>query len=336
MTTALAAKGNKRPFKMLKGVSVLADLADGMGAFGALMNTGGIWYYCDPTFGVAGNDGLTPATAVPSLDTAYGFLRDGYNDGVVFIGGATSYKPSTAGGIVWSKSFAHLVGATNGLPGMGQRARVVNDAANDLSVLFTLSGSGCMVANMQFFDGKNSAADGACVLVSGSRNHFLNVFVAGMGDATASGPQSRAGSYSLKVSGSENCFTNCTIGLDTIERTAANSELIVSGVRNRFLGCDFRCHSTTAGKFLVKVDNAGGDLRDTIFDSCLFFDYSSNWVTGINNAFSLPAGGSTFWVILKNCSLVGTTVGWADNVTHLFTADPAPNAGAGVAVAVTT
>jgi hypothetical protein len=140
----------------------------------------------------------------------------------------------------------------------------------------------------------------------------------------------------LKVSGSENYFETCTVGLDTVLRTAANSELIVSGVRNRFVGCDFRCNSVTAGKFLVKIDNAGGDLRDTIFKDCVFFCYSENWAAGINNAFSMPAGGATHWVILKDCSVVGTSVGWADTVTRVLTADPAPNAGAGVAVAVTT
>ncbi len=95
------------------------------------------------------------------------------------------------------------------------------------------------------------------MLVSGSRNHFVNSFVAGMGDATASGPATRSGSYGLTVSGAENAFTKCHIGIDTIARTAANSELIVSGVRNTFIDCMLECYSETAGKFLVKIDNAG-------------------------------------------------------------------------------
>lgn len=317
-----------------KGKSKLTDLADGFSALSLLQQAGGNWYYCDPTHGTVSGDATSPATANSSLLICYNLCRDGYNDGVIFIGGATAYAPSAA--FVWSKSYCHLIGATNALPGMGQRARIVNTAANDLAVLFTLSGSGCCFANIQFFDGKDKAEDGACLLVSGSRNHLINVFVAGMGDATASGPFSRAGSYGLKVSGSENCFTSCTIGLDTIARTAANAELIVAGARNSFVGCDIRCNSTTAGKFLVVIDNAGGDLRDIIFENCTFFCYSENWGAGINNAFDMPAGGSTHWVFLKDCALYGTSVGWADTVTHLLTADPVPNAGAGIAVAVTT
>src|SRR3990167_1059165 len=199
--TAKASVGGKRPFKMVVGQNYLSDLVDGNAALGALMAAGGTWYYCDPTNGTSGGDGLSPETANSSLLTVYNLCTDGVNDGVIFIGGATSYQPAAA--FEWSKDFTHLIGATNSLPGMGQRARIVNTAGNDLSVLFTLSGDGCLVANIQFFDGKDSAADGACVLVSGSRNHLVNCFVAGMGDATASGPATRAGSYSLSVTGAE-------------------------------------------------------------------------------------------------------------------------------------
>ena len=306
-----------------------------VGSAASVMMAGGKWFFCDPTHGSDSADGLTPATAKATLLAAYNLTRDGYNDGVIFMGGATAYSPSAA--FTWSNNYTHLIGATNGLMGMGQRARITNTAANDLSVLFTLSGAGCLVANIQFFDGKDSAADGACVLVSGSRNHLVNCFVAGMGDATASGPATRSGSYSLKVSGAENLFTNCTVGLDTIERTSANHELIVSGVRNRFVGCDFRSNSTTAGKFLVQIDNSGGDLRDTRFDDCLFYNYSTNWATGITDAFDMPAGGSTHYVICDaKCRLVGIGLGWADTVTRLYGVGPAPNAGWGISVAPTT
>jgi len=291
-------------------------------------------FLVDPVNGSDSNHGKSINAPLASVAAAYALCTADQHDVVVFIAGDTSSAPSAA--ITWAKDHTHLVGWSGDLPGMGQRCRIVNSAANDLAVLFTLSGNGCIVKNIQFFDGKDSAADGACVLVSGSRNYFKNVFFAGMGDATAGAPATRAGSYSLSVSGSENYFETCTIGLDTVIRSAANSELIVTGVRNRFVGCDFRCNSVTAGKFLVKIDNSGGDLRDTIFKDCVFFCYSENWAAGINNAFDMPAGGSTHWVILKDCSLVGTSVTWADTVTHILTADPAPNAGAGVAVAVTT
>lgn len=323
-----------RTYILRKGVSTLADLADGLSAVDLLVAAGGNWYYCDPTHGTSGGDGRTAATANSDLLAMYNLCRDGYNDGVFLIGKATSYNPTAA--FVWSKSYTHLVGLTNGLPGMGQRARILNHSDNDLAVLFTLSGSGCLVANVQFFDGKNNAADGACVLVSGSRNHFINVFVAGMADATASGPATRAGSYSLKVTGAENTFTDCTIGVDTVVRSAANSELIVSNVRNQFRNCDIRSNSVTAGKFLVTIDSSAADLRDIIFEDCLFFNYSANWATGITDAFKMTVT-STVYVILKGqCQFVGVGMGVADVVTRVYGCGAAPNAGMFISTQPTT
>lgn len=295
---------------------------------------GGREFFCDPTHGSDANDGTQPNMAKATLKAAYDLTRDGYNDVVYFLGGATAYNPAVA--FLWSNNYTHLIGVSNGLSGMGERCRIVNTAANSLTVLITFSGAGCLVKNMQFFDGKNTAADGACVLVSGARNHFVNCFFAGMGDATASGPFSRAGSYSLKVSGAENQFTDCVIGLDTIARTGANHELIVSGARNTFKKCELLSNSVTAGKFLVQIDSTA-DLREIIFEDCRFVNYSTNWATGITNAFDMSAVSSTVFVILQgNCIFVGVGLGVADTVTRIYGAGAAPNAGMYIATQPTT
>jgi len=291
-------------------------------------------YLVDPANGTAGNSATNFSSPEVSVATAFANCTTNQNDAVVMIQGASAFNPSAA--ITWNLNYTHLVGLSGDLPGMGQRCRIVNTSSNDLSVLFTLSGSGCIVKNIQLFDGKDSAADGACALVSGDRNYFKNVFIAGMGDATASGPFSRAGSYSLKVTGSENFFEDCTIGLDTVARTAANSELILTGARNHFRRCNFISNSTTAGKFLVKVDASGDDMRWNIFEDCTFINYSSNWATGITDAFSV-SGGNTHYVVLKgNCQFVGVGMGVADTVTHVYGAGAAPNAGMFISTQPTT
>ena len=330
---AKAAVGGKRPFVLKKGIARLADLADGYGAASLLMSAGGNWYFCDPTNGSSSGDALTPQTANTNLLTVYNLCRDGYNDGVVFIGGATAYNPSAA--FTWSKNYTHLIGATNSLPGMGQRARIVNTTTNDLATLFTLSGSGNLIANIQFFDGKDNAADGQCVLVSGARNHLVNCFVAGMGNDTASGPATRAGSYSLKVTGAENSFSGGTIGLDTIARTAANHELIVTGARNRFADCEIRSNSTTAGKFLVQIDSAA-DMRDVQFENVLFFNYSTNWATGITDAFDMDVSSTVYVILRGDCQFVGVGMGVADTVTRIYGSGAAPNAGMFISTQPTT
>jgi hypothetical protein len=291
-------------------------------------------FLVDPVNGSDSNTGLSWLSPLKTVAAAYALTTDGNNDVVLMLGGATADAP--AAGIVWRNNYTHLIGLSGDLPGVGQRCRITNTAANDLAVLFTLSGSGCIVKNIQFFDGKDKAEAGACVLVSGSRNYFENVFFAGMGDATAGAPATVSTSYSLKVSGAENFFKNCTIGMDSVVRSDANAELIVSNVRNWFQKCLFQSWSVTAGKFLVSLDNTL-DLRWTMFEDCTFFNYSPNWATGITNAFHLPASGETFWVILKgNNQLVGTGMTWADNFTHIYSAEPTPGAGYGVSIAPTS
>ncbi len=316
-----------RSYILRQGYSRLEDLANGLLA--ALPFVGAT-YWLDPAHGDDGNDGSAPQHAIKTLAAAYARCADGAHDVVLFLGGPTADKPAAK--VTWAKSFTHLVGVTNPLPGMGQRCRIVNDAAVDLAMLMEVSGSGCIFQNVQWFDGKDKNEDGACLLVSGGRNLFCNCFVAGMGHAT---PAARAGSYSLKVTGEENVFDNCTVGLDTIERTGANSELIVAGIRNRFIHCDIRSNSVKAEKFLASFDTTV-DTRDTIFEDCLFFNYSTNWATGITNAFHVPAGATHYVILRGNCQLVGVGTGWADTVTHVYGAGPKPDAGFGVSLNPTT
>lgn len=300
-----------------------------------LFLAGGKWYFCDPTNGTAGGPGRTPATACSSLETTYGYLRDGKNDGIIFIGGATANTLVAA--ITWSKSYAHLIGVSSPLPGMGQRCRVVGSAASDLTVLVTFSGSGNVVKNIQFYNGADADADSGAVIVSGSRNAFINCFFTAMMHAT---PAARAGCYSLSVSGAENYFYKCCIGSDTVARTAASHELLISGARNTFEGCTLDVYSETAGTFLVKIDNSAADLRWQKFIDCDFQCVTANLATGITNAFDMPtAGGLSAVVYLKRCGAfgggaAGIGMAWADVDTSIFTCDPVANAAGGKSAAV--
>ncbi len=290
-------------------------------------------YIVDTVNGSDNNPGTSIKSPLASLEAAYALTVADQHDVVIMLAGDTGNALAAA--ITWSKDHTHLIGWSGNLPGMGQRVRVTGSTSTDLSVLVTFSGNGCIVRNVQFFNGGDADADAGAVIVSGSRNEFTNCFFAGMGHAT---PAARAGSYSLSVTGSENYFDKCTIGLDTIVRAAANSELLLSGVRNEFHDCKFISDSVTSGKFLVAVDNSGGDLRYNYFSGeCMFYNYSENWATGIANAFDMPAAGSTHYVILgPQCFLVGVGLGWADTVTHVYGAGAAPNAGFGVSLNPTT
>lgn len=277
------------------------------------------YFWVDPDSGNNDNNGTKPSQAKASLAAAYALTRADKHDAVFFIGGDDADVPTAT--LAWANDFTHLVGLSGNIPGSGQRCRVEAQAGNDVTQVVTFSGKGCAIRNMQFTNLSDANVDSGSTIVSGGRNTFWNCFFAGMGHAT---PGARAGSYSLTLSGEENHFERCTIGLDTIVRAAANAELVVSGgARNRFWDCDFTSQSSTAGKFAVQISNMDRWIE---FKDCLFHNFSTNWAQALTNAFNITEA-STHYVILRGaCQFVGYT-GIADTVTHIYGAGAAPNAG---------
>ena len=99
--------------------------------------------------------------------------------------------------------------------------------ANDLATLFELSGYGCILKNLQFFDGKDKAEAGANLLVSGNRNYLENVFAAGMGDATGGAPATIADAGHLAGMGRHHspCLSPARIAAAHSRRTAHLSQV---------------------------------------------------------------------------------------------------------------
>lgn len=286
-------------------------------------------YVVDPQHGSDSNPGTTVKAPLLTLKAAYDLCVTNHNDTVVVIGGPTANSPAAA--LDWAKDYTHLIGISGDLPGVGQRVRLVGTAAVDSAYIVDFQGDGCVVKNIQFFQGNDAAADSGAAIVSGDRNHFVNCFFAGMGHATAA---ARAGSYSLKLTGAENSFERCTIGMASMCRTAANAELWLTGEcnRNQFRNCDLVSWSVTAGKFLVKLDSAAVPYTLT-FRDCIFDNLSSNngaSGTVLTDAIS-DAATPMHQIVLHDCTGVGFT-GWCTPVTYIYGAGPAPNSGYGIAI----
>lgn len=288
-------------------------------------------YVVDPVNGAdAANRGKNFNQPLASVTYAENLCTADQHDAVVFISGDTADTPAAA--IAWDKDFTHLIGMSSPIPGVGQRCRIVGSAAADLTHVVTFSGKGCIVKNIQFYNGADADVDSGAVIESGGRNFFENCAFFGMQHAT---PGARAGSYSLKVSGEENLFYRCQIGQNTILRAAANAELaLASGAtRNTFRECHFSSYSETAGKFMVRLD-AGVDRWQKFID-CVFENFSVNWANTLTNCFDIDVA-STHHVIFQGDNVLVEIDGWADTVTHLYSAAPVPNAGFGVAVQPTS
>ena len=274
-------------------------------------------FFWNPTGGDDTFDGTTPDAAKKTLTAAFNLTTSGNNDTIFAIGGSTA--DTLAAALTWDHDYTHLVGMTNGLPGIGNRCRAIGGTTTDLTEIITVSATGCLFKNITFNNETDANVDSGSVVVSGNRNAFYNCQISGMLHAT---PAARAGSYSLTVSGVENHFNACYIGVDTITRGAANAELVMSGSKNSFWDCTFASQSETAGKFAIKVSGAGTNT----WKNCLFHNTSVNWAQALTNAFNVSASSTHFVVLSGQCQFIGYT-GVADVVTHIYGAGAAPNVG---------
>jgi len=277
-------------------------------------------FFVDPVNGSSTYEGTTPQRAKASIADAYALTTDAANDVIFFIGGGTADTLTTA--LTWSNSYTHLVGLSSPLPGCGQRCRVIGGSTTDLTVVVTVSGTGCIFKNIKFSNETDANADSGALVVSGNRNAFLNCEISGMIHAT---PGARAGSYSLTVSGAENFFERCHIGTDTIVRAAANSELQMSGSKNTFLSCRFVSYSETAGKFAMTVSGAGTNW----WKDCIWQNMSVNWAQDLTNAINVSATSTHYVVLQWPYQFIGFT-GVANTLTHIYMNGPVASTTSGL------
>ena len=239
-------------------------------------------YFVDGTHGNDGNLGTSPTSAFKTLDYAYGKTTSGYNQIVYVIGGASSVNFSSAiasggAGLVWANSETHLIGLCG--PGSsGMRAHISNGASTNLyTPMIEFRGSGCLVQNVEIFNGGAHATEAAvAVLVTGSYNAFVNCQISGGGHATSAADNS---CRSLVLTGNgtggggENTFRHCYIGLTTVPRggTAAELEMTAHTPRNWFEDCSFAGAATVSTAVLVKI-GTGGIQDFVVFRGNLFIN----------------------------------------------------------------
>lgn len=228
-------------------------------------------FYVDP---VNGNDSV--GTPFKTITAAYNRCTAGKNDCVVIVGdGGTAASIRLSSTLVWAKNATHLIGIT--APTMiAQRARITpaTSLTTNLNPMITVSASGCIFANFSLFQGTGEAsADENLIQVTGSRNYFWNVQFGGMGAQVGA---DRAGSYLIYLNGGgENLFEGCSIGLETIQRAAANASVRVrsGGQRNMFVNCQFQMAADATSPLFVDV-NATNALNGSslIFRECSFMN----------------------------------------------------------------
>ncbi len=243
----------------------------------SLFGQSGAWpgnfYYVNPATGSDGNGGA-PSQPVATLGRALALATPGNNDVVVLVGdGSTVGTARLSSTLTWNKDATHLVGIT--APSIfNQRARIAppTTATVNINPLIDITANGCIFDNFSIFQGIGQAAtDEQLLTIEGSRNDFSNVAFGGMGAANGA---ARAGSYIIGLNGgAENTFTNCSIGLETEPRSAANAsvKLLAAGQRNDFINCVFDMYPTANSPLFLDASLAGALNGGTMmFQRCIF------------------------------------------------------------------
>lgn len=295
--------------------------------------------FLDPANGNDNNDGLAPTSQlgsnsgpVATLPAAFALCVAGKNDMIILMAdGTTGSTARLSAAFNWNKAETHLIGYCSPVI-FGQRARIAPPtalvAAAGNTPFFTVSAAGCMFENIEWFAGfATGQAAQINMLLTGSRNWFKNCQIAGIADAASAAD---TGSRSLKISAcDENLFEDCVIGVDTVSRGVANSnvEFAASAARNFFRRCTSVSWATNAG-VLHLLALANGIDRFAYFENCKFI----NFATALTKLGAINAvQGGKF--IFENPTLVNIPI-FGDTANTIVSA-PAPSAGAGIAVAPT-
>lgn len=268
-------------------------------------------FWCDPANGGDSQDGMSLGSAVKSLLTAYNMCTAGLNDIVILVSdGGTTGTARVDAAFTWAKNATHLIGLCS--PTMySQRARIANTAATTaFANFFTVSASGCIFKNIQFYQGFTTGTTSEiCMTVTGSRNQFKNCSFASMQSTTSAGS---ASSRNLKIglAGSgENLFEDCVIGTDTFTRSTTNASLELSGAtpRNVFRRCHFPTYTSNAGA--LGILGTGADCLDrfNVFESCTFINAIKSGSTQMTVLVSLTNAAPGGMLLFKDCASIGAT-----------------------------
>lgn len=265
----------------------------------------GNFYWVNQTYGNDGNTG-GPQDPFKTLSQAHSKCTAGNND-VVFLTGTVSVTAT----VEWSKNRTHLIGLSPALNTQA-RARISQTGSTLFTPLVNVTASECIFKNIGSFHGFADNSAQVCWVAGGGRNEYSNCLFGGMGAQLAA---DHAGSRSLVVTGGdgENTFTECQIGLDTIDRGAANASLqfAAGSPRNTFRNCVFPARADAATPLFILTAAAASLDRFQWFQDCLFVNAIDSGATAMTAAITMAASSGGM-LVLQRSTLVGAT-DWATN-----------------------
>ena len=280
-------------------------------------------FWVKPYSGSDANSGLSPQNALKTLARALALATANKNDVVHLVAesntaaNTTDYQETA---LDWNKDAVHLIGENCGAM-IGQRSRIAQlSTVKTIEDLVTISADNCLIANIEIFQGVTSstATSPRALVVSGQRNRIVNCQISGNGDT--GGSTDTAGARSLHVSGSENIFQHCYIGLNTVIRATQTAEVGIadSVARTIFEDCHIDSY-TSLSSFLAMTYSAPD--RFILLKDCIL-SAITNITSAVAPTACLPAGGSVNgYIMLKHSSVFGyANVTAADSARTLVSA----------------
>lgn len=291
----------------------MTTVSDGLYQYGGVpvggMFTPGRAIFVKPYSGSDANNGKSPAKAVKTLAQALSLATADKGDVVYLIAESNTAANTTdyqATALDWNKDGVHLIGI-GAAPMIGQRSRIAQlSTVKTIEDLFTVSADNCLIANIEVYQGvaSSTATSPRAMVVSGQRNHIVNCQISGIGDTS----HDTAGARSLAVTGAENTFENCYIGLDTVIRGTATAEVTIGNIaRTVFKDCIFNTYTSST---TFKIVTYSAPDRFVLFKDCVL-SAINNITSAVAPTGALAAATSVNGQIM----LHNTAVYGCDNVT---------------------
>lgn len=278
-------------------------------------------------------NGYSIRRPLKTLEYAYSLTKNANNDVVCVLGSATSTGGTSqyiSTELTWANSLTHLIGI--GAPAvLNGRVRVahISSFTADAGTLFTLSGTGCLIENITFYDGVTHA-DRIAMSITGNENKIKDCSILGLCGALAAAD---AGSSCLLISGGqENTILNTHIGTNTVLRSAANANIRLrsQAARNSFENVVARCYTSAAGSLLVDADQASAISREQMFKGFQGINIPTGLETSATNltvAVKINASSSGVITFDPTSSFVGCAKVATNSPARVYVASPVPTAG---------
>jgi len=293
--------------------SAVTNFPNGISSFGltqagsGIPATGGTYYFVDYGNGNDGNDGLSAATPVKLVATAYSRATTNKDDVIVLMGNSTHVLTEM---LSVTKSRVHFIGMDGTYGRMyGQNAKVSLTATTGATNIATIKNTGVRnsFTNIKFINASTVTEGIYCFVEAGEYTLIQNCEIYKSTDLD----QNLAAE--LVMNGDSAQVINCTIGSLADARSGAvirpnvlvTNGIVASAVARdvMFIGCNFWINASNTANRFVYGANAADVERMMLFENCRFINNGASAAVPAQNV-SFAASLTVGSVLLNRCTSV--------------------------------